>query len=39
MRIFYQQNLIEKYPRSLRWIVWLGIDLLEFYRVFKAKHL
>ena len=36
---FYQQNLIEKYPRSLRWIVWLGIDLLEFYRVFKAKHL
>jgi GT2 family glycosyltransferase len=39
MRIFYKLNLINHYPVYLRWIVWLGIDLLEFYRVFKAKYL
>ena len=39
MRIFYQENLIKSYPPSLRWLVWLGIDLLEKYRVFKAKNL
>jgi GT2 family glycosyltransferase len=39
MRIFYELNLIKKYPVYLRWLVWLGIDILEFYRVFKAKYL
>ena len=39
MRIFYQENLIHHYPVYLRWIVWLGVDLLEFYRIFKAKYL
>ena len=39
MRIFYQENLINHYPVYLQWIVWLGVDLLEFYRVFKAKYL
>jgi len=39
MRIFYRLNLINHYPIYLRWLVWLGIDLLEFYRVLKAKYL
>lgn len=39
MRIFYRENLISRYPQSLRWLVWLGIDFLQFYRVFKAKYL
>jgi O-antigen biosynthesis protein len=39
MRIFYRLNLIDHYPRIFQWIVWRGIDLLEFYRVFKAKYL
>jgi len=39
MRTFYQLNLISSYPFFLRWLVWLGIDILEFYRVFKAKYL
>jgi len=39
MRIFYRENLIKSYPHSLRWLVWLGIDLLEKYRLFRAKYL
>ncbi|HBP51146.1 MAG: glycosyl transferase family 2 [Candidatus Shapirobacteria bacterium GW2011_GWE1_38_10] len=39
MRIFYQENLIKNYPHSLHWLVWLGIDILEKYRLFKAKYL
>lgn len=39
MRIFYRLNLINHYPKFFRWIVWLGIDLLEIYRIFKAKYL
>jgi hypothetical protein len=39
MRIFYRENLIKNYPRSLHWLVWLGIDILEKYRLFKAKFL
>jgi GT2 family glycosyltransferase len=39
MRIFYQENLIKNYHPYLRWLVWLGIDLLEKYRLFKAKYL
>jgi len=39
MRIFYRENLIKNYPSSLRWLVWLGIDILEKYRIFKAKYL
>ena len=39
MRIFYQENLIQNYPPFLRWIVWRGIDLLDLYRLFKAKYL
>lgn len=39
MRIFYKENLIKNYPSYLHWLVWLGIDLLEKYRLFKAKHL
>jgi GT2 family glycosyltransferase len=39
MRIFYRENLIQNYPPLLQFIVWRGIDLLEFYRIFKAKYL
>lgn len=39
MRIFYRENLIKNYPHSLHWLVWLGIDFLEKYRLFKAKYL
>jgi GT2 family glycosyltransferase len=39
MRIFYRLNLINDYPQSLHWLVWWGIDILQFYRVFKAKYL
>jgi len=39
MRIFYQENLIQNYPPSLRCLVKLGIDFLEKYRLFKVKHL
>lgn len=39
MRIFYQENLINNYPSALQFLVWRGIDLLESYRVFKAKYL
>lgn len=39
MRIFYRENLIKNYPPFLQSFVWLGIDILEKYRVFKAKYL
>lgn len=39
MRIFYQENLIKNYPPFLQGFVWQGINLLEKYRVFKAKYL
>ncbi|MFA6007069.1 MAG: glycosyltransferase family 2 protein [Candidatus Shapirobacteria bacterium] len=39
MRIFYRENLIKSYPPILQQIVWLGINLLEKYRIFKVKHL
>ena len=37
MRIFYKENLINNYPLLLRPLIFLGIDLLELNRVFKAK--
>lgn len=39
MRIFYQENLIKNYPPFWQWVVWRGIDVLEVYRIFKAKYL
>ena len=39
MRIFYRENLIKNYPPILQRFVWLGIDILEKYRIFKAKRL
>ena len=39
MRIFYQENLLNRYPKFIRPILWLGIDLLEKYRLFKVKYL
>lgn len=39
MRIFYQENLINNYPKIFHPIINLGINLLEFQRVFKAKYL
>jgi len=39
MRIFYRENLIKNYPPLLQPLIWQGINLLEFYRVFKAKYL
>jgi GT2 family glycosyltransferase len=39
MRIFYSENLIHEYPVPLQGIVWLGINLLEKFRVFKARYL
>lgn len=39
MRIFYRENLIKNYSPLVQWIVWKGIDLLDFYRLFKAKYL
>lgn len=39
MRIFYQENLINNYPKIFHPIINLGINLLEFKRVFKAKYL
>ena len=39
MKIFYQENLIKRYPHFIRPILWLGINLLEKYRLFKAKYL
>jgi GT2 family glycosyltransferase len=39
MKIFYQENLLKNYSPLWRFIVWQGINLLEFYRLFKAKYL
>lgn len=39
MRIFYRDNLMSQYPRPLHWLIWLGIKLLETYRIFRAKYL
>ncbi len=39
MRIFYQQNLYQNYSPLTKFIVNLGISLLESIRVFKAKYL
>lgn len=39
MRIFYQENLMSQYPKLFHPVVYLGIKVLEIYRVFKAKYL
>ena len=39
MRIFYQENLMDQYSPLLHPIINLGISILEFYRIFKAKYL
>lgn len=39
MKIFYQDNLIKNYPQIFHPIIYLGINLLQSYRVFKAKYL
>ncbi|MFA7301065.1 MAG: glycosyltransferase family 2 protein [Candidatus Shapirobacteria bacterium] len=39
MKIFYQENLMSQYPSFFHPIIYLGINLLKFYRVFKAKYL
>lgn len=39
MKIFYQENLFQKYPKYTQTLVLLGINLLQLYRVFKAKYL
>jgi len=39
MKIFYQENLIDSYPTFLHPVIYFGINILEFYRVFKAKYL
>lgn len=39
MRIFYQQNLFSNYSPLTKFVVNMGINLLEFIRVFKAKYL
>jgi GT2 family glycosyltransferase len=38
MRIFYQENLFQKYPLILRYLVLFGINILELFRVTKAKY-
>lgn len=39
MRIFYRENLINDYPKILQPLINMGINILEFQRVFKAKYL
>ena len=39
MRIFYKENLIHEYPPIFHPIIYAGINLLQLYRVFKAKYL
>lgn len=39
MRIFYQENLVDKYPPIVGFFVMSGIKLLELLRIFKAKYL
>lgn len=38
MRLFYQRHLINNYPKIIRPLIFTGINLLEAYRVFKAKY-
>ncbi len=37
MRIFYRENLIDRYPQFFQPLIWTGIDFLEKYRIHKAK--
>lgn len=39
MRIFYKENLFKNYSPISRFFIGQGINLLEIYRVFKAKYL
>jgi len=39
MKIFYQENLMSAYPPILHPLIKLGINMLKFYRVSKAKFL
>ncbi len=39
MKIFYRENLMSKYPSILHPLIFLGIKILEIYRIFKAKYL
>jgi GT2 family glycosyltransferase len=39
MKIFYQENLLKNYSPLLKKLVLIGIDILEKYRLFKAKYL
>lgn len=39
MKTFYQLNLMDQYPRLLHPLIFLGINILKFYRLFKAKYL
>lgn len=39
MKIFYQENLIHHYPPFFRPLIYIGINLLKLYRVFRAKYL
>ncbi len=39
MRIFYQENLLDNYPKTIRLFVLSGIKILEIMRVLKAKYL
>lgn len=39
MEIFYEENLMNNYPKPVQHFIWCGIKLLEFYRLFKAKYL
>lgn len=39
MKIFYTENLINKYPKIAKPFIMAGIKLLEVKRVFKAKYL
>lgn len=39
MKIFYKENLMSTYPQPLHPIINLGINLLEKYRLFRAKYL
>jgi len=39
MKIFYRENLMSTYPKLLHPLIGLGINLLEKYRLLKAKYL
>lgn len=39
MEIFYEENLMNNYSKPIQKLIWCGIKLLEFYRLFKAKYL